>query len=148
MEEPTNPAEGLRQRMQETRSQLFRDVGSLVHDARSVVDWRPKVKRHPWLAVGAAVGLGFFLAPKRKGTLHLDAKTLANLARDNRLVIQMQSEAKKTPGLFDTLLATVLAVAGREATTWFKKYLADSLRSAPPAESNPTDLRYPLPESE
>lgn len=148
MEEPANPADGVRQRMQETRSQLFRNVGSLVDEARDVVDWRAKIKRHPWFAVGAAAGLGFFLAPKRRGVIHMDATTLANLARDNRLVIRVQGEAKKSAGLFDAAIATVLSAVGREAASWFKKRVLESLYTESPAARSTADLRYPHSESE
>ncbi len=122
MEEPANRAEGLRRRMQETRSQLYHDVGGLVRDARGVVDWRRNVKRFPWLALGAAAALGFLVVPKRRRRNHLDAETLAELARQKRLVLRVEGEPTK-PGVADTLAATLLAMAGREASAWFRKQL-------------------------
>jgi len=122
MDDPASRANGLRRRMQETRKQLYRDVDGLVHDARGVVDWRRNVKRFPWLAVGAAAALGYLVIPKRqKSTTHLDAETLADLARAKRLVVRFEGETEKAGTVGGTLAKTLLTAVGREAGTWLRK---------------------------
>jgi hypothetical protein len=109
--------------MQETRNRLYRDVGGLVRDAREAVDWRRNVKRYPWVAVGAAAALGFLLVPTRRKTLRLDAETLANLARKQNLVVNLERKGEKTATLANSLTATILAIIGREAAGWLRQQI-------------------------
>jgi hypothetical protein len=133
--------------MQETRDQLHRDVGGLVRDARGVVDWRRNVKRYPWLAVGAAAALGYLIVPKRRKPMHLDAETLAELARTKRLVLRLEGETEKPAKVTDTLAATLLAVVGREAAGWLRKQAANFLH-AELGRRNESRPRFPESESE
>ena len=127
MEEPANRAKFVRQRMEQTRSQLYRNVGDLLRNARETVDWRRMVSRYPWAAVTATAAVGFFLVPSRRKVTHLDAETLAALARDKRLVLRVEEHPSKPAALKDTLLATILAVAGRGVAAWGRKQVIDLL---------------------
>jgi hypothetical protein len=120
MEEHANHAYRLRRRMQETRNRLYRDVGGLVRDARGAVDWRRNVERYPWVAVGAAAALGFFLVPTRRKSLRLNAETLAELARRQNLVVNLERKEDKPATLVNSLAATVLSLVVREAAGWLR----------------------------
>jgi hypothetical protein len=147
MDDPASRANGLRRRMQETRSQLHHDVGGLVRDARGIVDWRRNVKRYPWLAIGAAAALGYFIVPKRRKPTHLDAETLAELARTKRLFLRVEGETEKPAKVTDTVAATVLAIVGREAATWLRRQVTDFVNAEMRRRSEARP-RYPESESE
>jgi hypothetical protein len=143
MDEPISRAKGLHQRMQETRSQLDQDMQllmdaarGLAREARGLVDWRRNVKRYPWLAVGAAAALGYFLVPKRNKVAQLDANTLADLAKHKHLVLRVEGEPHS--GMAGGLMSTVLAVAAREAATWVRKELTGLLKDANRSGRSPT----------
>jgi hypothetical protein len=51
--------------MAEARSRLHREMREVVQDASSATDWRTYVRSRPWLAIGAAFGVGYFLVPAR-----------------------------------------------------------------------------------
>ena len=148
MEEPANPADGLRQRMQETRSQLFHDVGSLVHDARSIVDWRPKISATRGLSCALPPGWGSFSLPVQNAPCTWTPRRWQTWHGTTDSLFNCKERQRKPRASSTRFLATVLAAVGREATSWFKKFVADSLHPAPPPERNPTDLRYPVPESD
>lgn len=119
MEEPVR-AESIQQEMQAVRGHLDRDVGRLMQDARLMVDWRQYVKTYPWLAVGVAVALGFLGAPRRSKPPRFDAEALAELARQDRLVVHVDGKGRDQGGggMGATLVSLVLAAATRGATAW------------------------------
>jgi len=148
MEEPGGRAEGLRHRMQETRNQLYRDVGGLVRDARGAVNWRRYVARYPLWAVGAAAALGYLVVPKRRKSVELNAETLAELARDKRLVIRIEGQGEKSAGMADSLIATALAFASRAAAGWFRKQVTNYMSQAPRSYRDERRPYTPRPERE
>ena len=129
MDEPDSRANGLRRRMQETRKQLYRDVDTLVRDAEGMIDWRRYVRRYPLFAVGAAAALGYFLVPRRRSAVRLDAETLAELAKTKRLVLRLEGDEPKTASASGTLTATILGIVGREAAGWLRKQFMDIVNS-------------------
>ena len=91
-------AESIQREMQAVRGHLDRDVGQLLESARRMVDWRQQVKNYPWVAVGAAVIAGFLLIPRRPRPLRFDAEALAELARQNRLVVHLDGKGREPGG--------------------------------------------------
>ena len=55
----------IQRRMAQIRRDLHEDVREVVKGAQSLTDWRSQVRSHPWLALGAAAALGYFVVPKR-----------------------------------------------------------------------------------
>ena len=54
----------LQSEMQRVRGELGRDVDELIESTRDAMNWHYYVRRHPWVCVGAALLVGYLLAPK------------------------------------------------------------------------------------
>lgn len=120
MDEPVS-AESIQQEMQEVRGHLDNDVGRLLENARLMVDWRRQVKKYPWLVLGAAIALGFLVIPRRHKPLRFDADALAELARQNRLIVHVNGKGQERAGIGATLASLALAAATRGATAWVSR---------------------------
>jgi hypothetical protein len=59
-------ADTIRRQMAQIRRELHEDVQGLVAGAEEAADWRYYVRMYPWIAVGAAMALGYFVVPKRR----------------------------------------------------------------------------------
>lgn len=87
----------IQHRMAMIREELHDDVEQAVEQAKDLVDWRRFVQRHPWLTVGASVAIGYLAVPSKRQSLHPDSETLAQLARDHRLVLKADAgETRKS----------------------------------------------------
>lgn len=122
MNEPVT-FDAVRRQMQEVRGHLDEDVGALLQDARLMIDWRRYVKGYPWIAVGTALVVGFLMVPRRREAVNLDAPALADLVRQNRVVLQINGKAAEKDGVADALISVALAAATRGATAWFSKQM-------------------------
>ena len=109
-------AESVRARMQRLRCEIDGDVEDMAASARTMVDWKHYVKSYPWMCLGAAVALGFLIVPKRSKTINADLGTPTELAKTSHLVVKPAPTAAR--GLVDTLVATVVGIAVREATAY------------------------------
>jgi len=56
----------LRASITRTREELVETAEALRHSVRETLDWRTWVRRHPAVALGAAVGLGVWLGHRRR----------------------------------------------------------------------------------
>jgi hypothetical protein len=71
----------------------------------------------------AITNLGFLIVPSRPRTVHLDVEALGELARKDRLVLQLNGKPRNKGGVASTLISLALAAVTRGATTWFSKHL-------------------------
>jgi hypothetical protein len=62
----SNDVDEIRRRMAEIRHDLHQDVQGVVATAEAVTDWRRHLTGHPWLALGAAFAVGYFIVPRRR----------------------------------------------------------------------------------
>ncbi len=60
-----NQADDIRRQMADVRAQLHTEMRGVVDDVAAVTDWQGHIHKHPWLAIGAAFGIGYLLVPKR-----------------------------------------------------------------------------------
>ena len=86
-------ADAIRREMAAIRSDLHEDVHDLVETARQMSDWRYYVRRFPWMSVAAAAAVGFLVVPSRLEVTSPDPDSLAELARQKRLVVKPKAEA-------------------------------------------------------
>lgn len=117
-------ADIVQREMRAIRGCLDADVGQLVEDARRLVDWRRHLKKYPWLALGAAVAIGFLIIPRRPKPVNLDADALAELARRDRLVLHVDGKtSNKNGGVTGALLTLATAAATRGASAWANRQM-------------------------
>jgi len=110
---PDIEADQLRQRMRAIRRELGADVEDLVGHAERLMDWRYYVQRHPWVSMGIAAFVGYFMVPGRLVAFPTDDSALSKLAE--RIPVTVQPPEEKKPGLISSLLSLGLNTAGRAA---------------------------------
>jgi hypothetical protein len=133
-------AEKVQARMRELRANADRDVERLVAAAQRVTDWRRYVRFVPWLCVGGAVAIGFWLVPRRKAVSRphvddLEEQDLEELARRKGLVLTTDQPAKKTASITSDLLKVVASVAVKASLAALERRMAaarDQARSPSP----------------
>jgi hypothetical protein len=65
---------------------LDEDVQEIVEGAREIGQWRTYVRSYPWVCLGAALAMGYLIVPRRSLGKQPDARTLAELANQSRLL--------------------------------------------------------------
>jgi hypothetical protein len=115
--------ENIREQMAFIRVRAHGRADQLGEETRQFLDWKHYVRLFPWGAIAAAAAIGYFAVPRRIRVTRPDAETLAQLAREQRLVIAPAETApQKRPGMFEsafnllgnTLLRAGVAYAGQQ----------------------------------
>lgn len=73
-----NEIDEIRQEMARIRFNLHADLREVIHETGRMLDWRRQVRNAPWLWVGGALALGYFVIPRRS-TPRVDAPAPAAL---------------------------------------------------------------------
>jgi hypothetical protein len=60
-----NDPDDIRRRMALIRRDLHADVQGVVAKAEAAADWRRYLTMYPWVSLGAALALGYWIVPKR-----------------------------------------------------------------------------------
>jgi hypothetical protein len=92
MASAVSPVDDLQQQMRQVRREMKADVQEIVENAQVLTDWRHYVRTYPWLCVGAAAGIGFFLVPSRRIVLQPDPAALAEVLREHPLTVQAPTQ--------------------------------------------------------
>lgn len=146
----SHETDAIRQRMEEVRCDLDKDVQEIVEGARDMSNWRTYVRKYPWVCVGAAVAVGYLVVPRRAvAASQPDAQTLAELAKQSPVLVQASSPPKT--GVRSALLTfvgnivlrRVLSYAGQQADQFF----AQLANKSQPAAGPPQDDRHEAPHS-
>jgi hypothetical protein len=127
----------VRARMQGIRGDIDQGLEDVSASARRMVDWKHYVQTYPWVCLGTAAALGFLIVPKRSTALPADLASPAELAKIGREVINSRPAAGR--GWVDSLVATVVSVALREATAYVGRNAGRFLGTANPAGTNDHD---------
>jgi hypothetical protein len=115
--------ETIREQMAFIRVRAHRQADKLGEETRQFLDWKHYVRLFPWGALAAAAAIGYFVVPRRIRVTRPDAETLAQLAREQRLVIAPAETApQRKPGMIEsafnllgnTLLRAGIAYAGQQ----------------------------------
>lgn len=69
----------LRRQMALIRREMHTDVANVVTDVGEAMDWRAPIRNHPYLAIGAGLMAGFFLAPRRKSRARRVQEAIASV---------------------------------------------------------------------
>ncbi len=106
----------VRQRMQGIRCDIDQGLEDVSANARNMVDWKHYVKTYPWVCLGTAAVLGFLIVPKRTRVTKGDLPSPTKAAQTSPSVVHSASGV--TRGLVDALVAAVVGLAVREASTF------------------------------
>jgi len=111
---PDIEADQIRQRMRAIRRDLGADVEDLVGHAERLMDWRYCVQRNPWVSMGIAAFVGYFMVPGRLVAFPTDDTALRKLADRIPVTVQPPPPEPKA-SLFGSLVSLGLNTAGRAA---------------------------------
>ena len=107
----------VRERMQQLRCEIDEDANDVSDGACAMLNWRRFVKTHPWMCIGAATALGYWLFSKRsKATCPISTPVAETAPPVPPAVKPPPSSA--TEELIGELLTTVAAVAVRRTTDY------------------------------
>lgn len=133
-------AKEIRAEMAALRAEMDVEVGAIAENAVALSDWRFYVRQYPWYCLSAAALAGYFMVPRRLELISPDADSLAQLAKQNRVVIKPQPEVPpKSPGralttfLANAAMRALLAYAGQKAGALLNSGTGDDGISGSPA---------------
>ncbi len=112
--------------MEDVRNQLDDDVEEIVDSARQFMDWHTYVEKYPWVCVGLATAVGYFVVPKRLRFSRPEATALLELASKNNRVFEANAAPPVRNSMANRLFGLVLHAAMRGAAM----YLGQKLRGA------------------
>jgi len=125
----TSPADiaEIQRRMAQIRHELHEDVREAVQGAQSLTDWRGQVRSHPWLALGAATAVGYFLVPRRQ-----PAPSIVALTAPAATPAVVEAPRKKRWGLIGSAVGLLAPIAARAAQNYAIQYLEQWIAAQPP----------------
>src|SRR5262245_35990311 len=101
--------------MRQVRTELRADVQEIVAGARVMTDWRHYVRQYPWLAVGAAAALGYFLVPPRPVVIKPSSHDLIELAKAHKLFVDTAPKPQPKQGVMASLTGMVMGAVLQSA---------------------------------
>ena len=128
----SHETKAIRQRMEEVRCDLDEDVQGIVEGARDMRDWRSYVRTYPWICVGAALAVGYWIVPRRHMAMQPNAETIAELVKQSRLAeTPLVTPLGKARGLLlrcvgNLVMQGVSAYVGQQAGKHFGPQAAKS----------------------
>jgi hypothetical protein len=120
-------AEAIQTQMRQVRRELGEDVQEIVDNARILADWKHYVRTYPWVCMGVALAAGYFLVPSRPQVIRPDAKTLADWAKAQKLVVEPVSQARPKPTLAGQLMGMAASALFQGGVGVLRQYLSGQL---------------------
>jgi len=136
-------AEAIQKQMREVRQDLRDDVRELAVSAREMADWTTYVKAYPWLCAGAALTVGFLIVPQRSVVVRPDAEGLIELAKRNKLVVNMHETPPQTQKKRGGLLAELLGMATATLLQGGVKFVTSQISQGFQADGQPHRNGHP-----
>jgi hypothetical protein len=131
----STPAEILeiQRRMAQVRHELHEDVREAVKGAQELTDWRSQVRNHPWLALGAAVAVGYLIVPRRRepAPAIVTVAPAAAAVPSSAAVPQAAAPEKKRWGLIGSAFGLLAPIAVRAAQNYAIQYLEQWIATQP-----------------
>lgn len=129
--------EQIRRRMQSLRTDLHQDVREVVISTREMTDWKTYVRRYPWVCVGLAAGVGFFLVPTKvhKEYVQPSDEQVMKLAKEDRLHVNTEPVGRPKASLVTTALTFVMSAVLRSAMAYAGQQLGKTLQGMTSDES-------------
>jgi hypothetical protein len=121
-------ADQIQEEMRHVRSDLRSDVQEIVAGAREMTDWRHYVAAYPWVCIGAAAAVGYFLVPSRPVVIKPSSQDLLELAKAHKLFVDPSPKPVQKQGLLGSLtgmamsgiLQAAMAVGSHQLDQFFK----------------------------
>jgi len=110
----SDSADDIVKRMQHLRRQVSHDVKGIVQSAKTLTDWRYHVRHHPWMCAGLALGVGYFLVPRRQKLQTSEARELAELLKKYKVHVNPPQSAN-AGGLLRALIGVAAPAIARTA---------------------------------
>lgn len=104
-------ADDIVRRMQDVRREVGDDVRGIVETAKTLSDWRYYVRNHPLACMGAALALGFVVAPRKRPRVTPDMQELADLLK--RYKVSVAQPRQENHGLVKTVLGMAAPIVMR-----------------------------------
>jgi hypothetical protein len=128
--------------MAEVRLEFRDDVEDVINNARDLANWKSYVRSYPWLCLGAAAAVGYFMVPQRLEIRSPDVATLEKLAKRNKLVVDANPDPTPRSGWLNTAavflgslaVRQAMALAGQKLGVWLGE-LEQSQGSASPSSA-------------
>lgn len=114
----TRDAEEIQRHMARIRCDLNAEVGEMVHSAQAMSRWQYYVGNYPWICVGAAVALGYWIVPARVEVIRPDPEALAKLAQEQRLLVRTEAEPRPRGGWLASLATVAATMLARNLASY------------------------------
>jgi hypothetical protein len=125
--DPAESATEIQRQMRQVRCELGEDVQEIVDNARIMADWKHYVRTYPWVCVGVALAAGYFVVPSRPHLIRPDAKTLAEWAKDQKIVVEPVSQARPKPTLTGQLMGMAASALFQGGMAVLRQYMSGQL---------------------
>ncbi len=123
-------AEAVRRRMEQLRAELGHNVHETIQTARTMLDWRYYVRKHPWACMVAAAASGFLIVPRARQFVQPDPDALVELAKAHRLVVASPPAAVARGGLGGTILNMAINAFARGTVNYLAQRADRLVRSS------------------
>jgi hypothetical protein len=140
--DPAESASAIQQQMRQVRRELGEDVQEIVDNARTMTDWKHYVRTYPWACVGVALAAGYFVVPSRPHLIRPDAQTLAQWAKDQKIVVEPQSQARPKSTLTGQLMGMAASALLQGGLAVLRQYMSGQL-AVPPRAAEYSPPRAP-----
>jgi hypothetical protein len=111
------------------RHNLYQDVRHVVSTAEHIADWTRYVGKYPWLALGLACGVGYFLVPRKKRqVLSVDVSSIPEAVKSASAFVteagkDQALKSKEKSGLIGAAFGLLAPLAVRAVQGYALKYL-------------------------
>ena len=97
----------IQEEMGHVRSEIRDDVRGIFAGARAMTDWRHYLRQYPWVALGVAAAVGFWIVPARTVVFDNSLIDLADAAREHKDLVDPSPPPQESEGA----LASTASVA-------------------------------------
>jgi hypothetical protein len=115
------------------RQDLGADIQGVAAQARELTDWRSYVRKSPLVGIAVAAAVGYVAVPRKLNVETVDPATVAELARQNRIVVESKPRAAAQAGLGTTMFRLVSGVLLRTAVSLATQKVAQMMSPDTPA---------------
>lgn len=127
-----NEADQIRKEMAQIRLDMHHDVAGVIKEAESVFDWRSYIRNAPWVSMGAALGLGYLIVPKKRfrPLPSVEPRYLASAMSSRRDQDDQRLSSKRGVSLWSiagTVLSMAAPIAIRAAQGYAVGWIEDRL---------------------
>jgi hypothetical protein len=97
----------IRQQMAQIRHDMHYNVSNVVSEVEDAMDWRSGIRKHPYIALGVGLAVGYFVVPRRRRRVERATAS-----------VQPFLEASMTPEYTSVRPEKPPKSLGRKATGW------------------------------